>query len=130
MLSNRIAAALFGAGALLVTGLAAAPANAAPIAAGSVPATTGQIEQVQYYGRPYYGPRRYYGRPVYRPRCFFVDRRVWNGWRWVEQCYHTGPRYYAPLRFYHHHHRHHRWHHRHHHHRHHHHHHRRHHHHW
>lgn len=59
-----------------------------------------------------------------------VCRPVWNGWRWVEQCYHTGPRYYAPPRFYHHHHRHHRWHHRHHHHRHHHHHHRRHHHHW
>ena len=72
MLSNRIAAALFGAGALLFTSLAVAPANAAPIAAGSVPATTGQIEQVQYYGRP-----------VYRPRCYFVDRRVWNGYRWV-----------------------------------------------
>ena len=83
MLSNRIAAALFGAGALLFTGLAVAPANAAPIAAGSLPSTAGQIEQVQYYGRPHYGPRRYYGRPVYRPRCYFVDRRVWNGYRWV-----------------------------------------------
>lgn len=86
MLSNRIAAALFGAGALLLTGLAAAPANAAPIAAGSVPAASagaGLVEQVQYYGRPYYGPRRHYGRPVYRPRCYFVDRRVWNGYRWV-----------------------------------------------
>ena len=85
MLSNRIAAALFGAGALLVTGLAVAPANAAPIAAGTTAASTGAglVEQVQYYGRPYYGPRRYYGRPVYRPRCYFVDRRVWNGYRWV-----------------------------------------------
>ncbi|WP_186420963.1 hypothetical protein [Bosea sp. CS1GBMeth4] len=85
MLSNRIVAALFGAGALLFTGLAVAPASAAPIAAG-VPAGsagTDLVEQAQYYGRPYYGPRRYYGRPVYRPRCYFVDRRVWNGWRWV-----------------------------------------------
>ena len=38
----------------------------------------------RYYGpRRYYGPPRYYGRPVYRPRCYFVDRRVWNGYRWV-----------------------------------------------
>ncbi|WP_081740380.1 hypothetical protein [Afipia sp. P52-10] len=45
-----------------------------------------------------------------------VCRPVWNGWAWVRQCYHTGPRYYAPPRFYHHHHHHrpHRWHHHHH----------------
>jgi len=85
MLSNRIAAALFGAGALLLTGLSVTPASAAPITAGAPAASTGGglIEQVQYYGRPHYGPRRYYGRPVYRPRCYVVDRRVWNGWRWV-----------------------------------------------
>ncbi len=91
MLSNRITAALFGAGALLATSLAVAPATAAPVASGALPAASsagGLLEQVQYYGRPYYGrpyygPRRYYGRPVYRPRCYFVDRRVWNGWRWV-----------------------------------------------
>ncbi|CAN7557488.1 hypothetical protein [Bosea sp. LjRoot237] len=85
MLSNRIAAALFGAGALLFTGLSVAPASAAPIAAGAPAASTGGglVEQAQYYGRPYYSPRRYYGRPVYRPRCYVVDRRVWNGWRWV-----------------------------------------------
>ncbi|CAN7286982.1 hypothetical protein LJR090_002061 [Bosea sp. LjRoot90] len=85
MLSNRIAAALFGAGALLFTGLSVVPASAAPIAAGTPTASTdiGLVEQAQYYGRPHYGPRRYYGRPVYRPRCYFVDRRVWNGWRWV-----------------------------------------------
>ncbi|MCV9939666.1 hypothetical protein OIU35_25215 [Boseaceae bacterium BT-24-1] len=85
MLSNRFAAALFGAGALLFTGLSVAPANAAPFAAGAPATSTGAglVEQVQYYGRPHYGPRRYYGRPVYRPRCYVVDRRVWNGWRWV-----------------------------------------------
>ena len=88
MLSNRFAAALFGAGALLFTGLAVAPANAAPIAAGSTPAAgvdAGMVQQAWHYGRPHYwgGPGPYYGRPVYRPRCYFVDRRVWNGWRWV-----------------------------------------------
>jgi hypothetical protein len=43
------------------------------------------VQQAWHYGRPHYwgGPRPYYGRPVYRPRCYFVDRRVWNGWRWV-----------------------------------------------
>lgn len=87
MLSNRIAAALFGAGALLFTGIAIAPASAAPIAAGNAPAASaeaGLVQQAWHYGRPHYrGGPRYYGRPVYRPRCFFVDRRVWNGWRWV-----------------------------------------------
>jgi len=84
MPTHRFAAALFGAGALLFSGLSLAPANAAPVAAGGQGGTTaGLIEQAQYYGRPHYGPRRYYGRPVYRPRCYIVDRRVWNGWRWV-----------------------------------------------
>ncbi len=88
MLSNRIAAALFGAGALLFTGLATAPSSAAPVAAGNAPAANvdaGMVQQAWHYGRPHYwgGPRPYYGRPVYRPRCYFVDRRVWNGWRWV-----------------------------------------------
>lgn len=50
-----------------------------------------------------------------------VCRPVWNGWRWVEQCYHTAPRHYAPRAYYgpprFHGHRHHHRHHRHHHHR-------------
>ncbi|WP_066468207.1 hypothetical protein [Bosea sp. WAO] len=89
MLSSRIAAALLGAGALLSTALIAAPANAAPIGAGSAPAVSseagGLVQQAWHYGRPHYyrGGPRYYGRPVYRPRCFYSDRRVWNGYRWV-----------------------------------------------
>ena len=42
MLSSRIAAALLGAGALLSTALIAAPANAAPIGAGSAPAVSSE----------------------------------------------------------------------------------------
>ncbi len=88
MLPSRIAAALFGAGALLVTGLSLAPAMAAPVGAGSAPAASaeaGLMQQAWHRGRPHYwhDPRPYYGRPVYRPRCYFVDRRVWNGYRWV-----------------------------------------------
>lgn len=88
MLSNRLAAALVGAGALLATGLSLAPAAAAPVAAGT-PSTAGAeaglVQQVWHRGRPHdwAAPPPYYGRPVYRPRCYFVDRRVWNGWRWV-----------------------------------------------
>ena len=61
MLSNRIAAALFGAGALLFTGLAVAPASAAPIAAGNAPAASaeaGLVQQAWHYGRPHYRRRR------------------------------------------------------------------------
>lgn len=88
MLSSRIAAALFGAGALLSTALIAAPATAAPIGAGSAPAATtsadGMVQQAWHYGRPHYRPRpHFHGRPVVRPRCFYTDRRVWNGHRWV-----------------------------------------------
>lgn len=87
MPSFRIAAATFGALTLAVSAFATAPANAAPVFAGTfqtVPAEGDLVEQAQYYGpRRYDGPRRYYGRPAYRPRCFWSDRRVWNGYRWV-----------------------------------------------
>lgn len=88
MLSSRIAAALFGAGALLSTALVAAPAHAAPIGVGSAPAVSaeagGLVQPAWHRGRPHYwGGRRHYRRPIYRPRCFFSDRRVWNGYRWV-----------------------------------------------
>lgn len=88
MISSRLAAAAFGAVLLAGAGLVATSASAAPIGAGSALATQqsgeGLLEQAQYYGpRPYYGPPRYYRRPAYRPRCYYVDRRVWNGWRWV-----------------------------------------------
>ena len=26
----------------------------------------------------------------------YVCRQVWNGWRWVEQCYFVRPRFYGP----------------------------------
>lgn len=92
MLSSRIVAAIFGALTLAGAAFSSAPASAAPVA--PMPLQLEQssdlVEQAQYYGprrhygaRRYYGPRRYYGRPVYRPRCYFVDRRVWNGYRWV-----------------------------------------------
>jgi hypothetical protein len=86
MLSNRIAAAVFGAVTLAASAFAIAPATAAPVSAGATQAAPAGdlVQEAQYYGpRRHYGPRRYYGRPVYRPRCFFVDRRVWNGYRWV-----------------------------------------------
>jgi hypothetical protein len=88
MLSNRITAALFGAGALLAAGLATAPASAAPLASGGLPVAQAQgdlVQQAWHRGRPHYRGHRphHYGRPVYRPRCFFQDRRVWNGHRWV-----------------------------------------------
>lgn len=89
MLSSRLAAAAFGALLLAGAGIAAAPASAAPVGAATAPIAQsgdGLIEQAQYYyGPPRYRrpPPRYYGRPVYRPRCAYVDRRVWNGYRWV-----------------------------------------------
>jgi len=84
MLSSRLVAALFGALTLMFAAFTVAPASAAPVSAGPVQATQAQagadlLQQAQYY----YGPRRYYGRPVYRPRCFWSNRRVWNGYRWV-----------------------------------------------
>ncbi len=69
-----LAAAL--AGSLGGAALAAPPVSAAPVAAAAgQPALAGQglVAQAQYYGL-----RRYR-----RPRCFWADRRVWNGWRWV-----------------------------------------------
>lgn len=30
----------------------------------------------------------------------YVCRRVWNGYRWVRRCYHTGPRYYYRPHYY------------------------------
>lgn len=80
MLTHRIAAAAFGALTLAASAFAAAPASAAPVAAAPVQAAPAGdlLQQAQYYG-----PRRYYGRPAYRPRCFYTNRRVWNGWRWV-----------------------------------------------
>lgn len=87
-MTNRFKAGIFGALALLGTGFAALPASAAPVSAAPVAAASAAgdlLQQVQYYGprRGYHGPRRHYGRPVYRPRCFWSDRRVWNGYRWV-----------------------------------------------
>lgn len=69
-------AMVLGGGALMATSPAAAP-----VAAGrSAAAGQGLVTLAQYYG-----PRRYYrARPSYRrPHCFWSDRRVWNGWRWV-----------------------------------------------
>jgi hypothetical protein len=88
MLSSRFVAALFGALTLMFAAFTVAPATAAPIGSGPVQATQAGaadlVQQAQYYGpRRYHGPRRYYGRPVYRPRCFYSNRRVWNGFRWV-----------------------------------------------
>lgn len=72
------------AGALGGFALTAAPAPAGPIstpAGQTAQAGEGLIEQAQYHR----GPRRHYGpRPSYhRPRCFWSERRVWDGWRWV-----------------------------------------------
>lgn len=84
MLTRHIAAA-FGALTLAASAFATVPASAAPVAApvAAAPlqaAPAGDLlQQAQYY----HGPRRYYGRPHYRPRCFWSNRRVWNGWRWV-----------------------------------------------
>lgn len=99
MLFHRIAVAVFGAVTLAASAFAVAPAMAAPVSTGIVQtAPAGDlVQEAQYYAGPrryygprrhygprrYYGPPRYYGRPVYRPRCVFVDRRVWNGYRWV-----------------------------------------------
>ena len=88
MLSSRFIAALFGALTLMFAAFTVAPATAAPVSTATMQTTqapTDLVQQAQYYGpRPYYGPRRpYYGRPVYRPRCFYSNRRVWNGYRWV-----------------------------------------------
>lgn len=71
-------AAVLGGGALMATSPAAAPV-AAP-AGQSAQAGQDLVRLAQYYG-----PRRHYrARPSYhRPRCFWSDRRVWNGWRWV-----------------------------------------------
>ena len=85
MLTQRIVAVTFGALTLAASAFAAVPASAAPVAApvAAAPlqaAPAGDLlQQAQYYR----GPRRYYGRPYYRPRCFWSNRRVWNGWRWV-----------------------------------------------
>ncbi len=87
MTATRFLSALFGASTLMVAAVSVAPAMAAPVGASPIQTTQAAgdlVEQAQYYGpRRYHGPRRYYGRPVYRPRCFFTDRRVWNGYRWV-----------------------------------------------
>lgn len=62
--------------------LTAAPAGPVTAQAGQT-AQAGEnlVEQAQYYR----GPRRHYGpRPSYhRPRCFWSERRIWDGWRWV-----------------------------------------------
>lgn len=89
MTATRFVSALFGALTLMFAAFSVAPASAAPISASPIQATQAQaatdlVQQAQYYGpRRYYGPRGYYGRPVYRPRCFYSNRRVWNGYRWV-----------------------------------------------
>lgn len=74
-------AMVLGGGALMATSPAAAPVAAA---GQSAQAGQGLVTLAQYYG-PHYGPRRYYrARPSYRrPHCFWSDRRIWNGWRWV-----------------------------------------------
>lgn len=75
-------AMVLGGGALMATSPAAAPVATA--SGQSAQAGQGLVALAQYYG-PHYGPRRYYrARPSYRrPHCFWSDRRVWNGWRWV-----------------------------------------------
>jgi len=72
--TTLLAAAL--AGSMGGVALTASPVAAAPVAAAagqSAQAGQSLVEQAQYYGL-----RRYR-----RPRCFWSDRRVWNGWRWV-----------------------------------------------
>jgi len=82
MLSSRFIAALFGALTLMFAAFTVAPATAAPVSTGTMQTTQAPTDLVQQ--AQYYGPRRpYYGRPVYRPRCFYSNRRVWNGYRWV-----------------------------------------------
>ena len=80
--------------AILVGGLAlgAPGASAASIGdpAGVAAATTAGVETVQYYGRPYYGPRRYYG----GPRRFYGGPRYYGGPR------RFGPRFYGPRPMY------------------------------
>ena len=67
-------------GAALTTAPAIAARAAAALAQPVQAAPAGDLlQEAQYYR----GPRRYYGRPYYRPRCFWSNRRVWNGWRWV-----------------------------------------------
>jgi hypothetical protein len=71
-------AVILGGGARMAT--SAPAASAAAVAGQSAQAGPGLIQQAQYYG-----PRRpYRARSFYhRPRCFWSDRRVWDGWRWV-----------------------------------------------
>nr|WP_156134460.1 hypothetical protein [Methylobacterium sp. ZNC0032] len=75
-------ALVLGGSTLMATSPAAAPAAAA--GGESAQAESGLVTLTQYYG-PHYGPRRSYRpRPAHgRPHCFWSDRRVWNGWRWV-----------------------------------------------
>lgn len=72
------AAMALGGGALMTTSAAAAPVVAA--ADRSARAERGLIALAQHYR-----PRRYYRARISYPRplCFWSDRRVWNGWRWV-----------------------------------------------
>ncbi|RYE35326.1 MAG: hypothetical protein EOP23_00905 [Hyphomicrobiales bacterium] len=72
-------AVVLGGGALMATSPAAAPVAVALGQAAQ--AGQGLVAPVQYDG-----PRRpHRARPFYRhrPRCFWSDRRVWDGWRWV-----------------------------------------------
>jgi hypothetical protein len=90
-------ATLVGFMALLAAGLVTAPASAAPVGAGSLPAAqqatagTNELLSTVRYHRRYYGRRPYYGRPVYRRpiyarpyyrRCRVVPQRVWTGYAW------------------------------------------------
>lgn len=70
-------AMVLGGGALMATSPAAAPVAAA---GQSAQAGQGLVALAQYHG-----PRRSYrARSSYhRPRCFWSDRRIWDGWRWV-----------------------------------------------
>lgn len=72
------------AGALGGFALTAGPAPAGPVSPSTgrtAQAGDGLIGQAQYHR----APRRHYGlRPSdHRPRCFWSERRVWDGWRWV-----------------------------------------------
>lgn len=85
-----------------LTGLASAPASAAPLATGlaapATPASAG-ITHVQWghsYGHGY-GPRRHYGPPRdYQRRHWAPPRPVYGGWRRPSYCRTVYRRVYSP----------------------------------
>lgn len=89
------------AAALALGGASLAPANAAPVAAGTVQtaqesrAAGDLVEKAWHYGRPhYYGPRRYYGPPRFYGRPYYGPRRFYGPPRFYGPRPFYGPRYY------------------------------------